>query len=304
MLSSRNPGIIPRGLSYHRVEHGAAARARPRRQVSNRPRHRRGRDGRRLRGRESPDQAAGRDQACSMRASRPTRRWCSASNEMRQVAGTVGNDHILEILDMGALPDGERYMVMEFRRRDAHRAHQAARPGLQRRKRPLRVSCSQVLRGLAAAHGAGIVHRDLKPDNIFVLKELSGIRDYVKIIDLGISKFTEGGCASSRHDPDRRAHGHAPLHGARAGDGQRRDRSPNGHLRGRDHSVRIRHGSRAVPGGDLQSAALRDRAREDHPRAAVRAGSRSGVRQHHHAGERARSRAAVPDLRRIHCGAR
>src|SRR5260221_14586215 len=31
-----------------------------------------------------------------------------------QVAGTVGNDHILEILDLGALPGGERYMVMEF----------------------------------------------------------------------------------------------------------------------------------------------------------------------------------------------
>src|SRR5690242_1986139 len=31
-----------------------------------------------------------------------------------QVAGTVGNDHILEILDLGALPSGERYMVMEF----------------------------------------------------------------------------------------------------------------------------------------------------------------------------------------------
>src|ERR1043165_6645942 len=31
-----------------------------------------------------------------------------------QVAGTVGNDHILEILDLGALPSGERYMVMEY----------------------------------------------------------------------------------------------------------------------------------------------------------------------------------------------
>src|SRR5437667_10164166 len=30
-----------------------------------------------------------------------------------QVAGTVGNDHILEILDLGTLPGGDRYMVME-----------------------------------------------------------------------------------------------------------------------------------------------------------------------------------------------
>src|ERR1041385_8887921 len=31
-----------------------------------------------------------------------------------QVAGTVGNDHILEILDLGALSGGERYLVMEY----------------------------------------------------------------------------------------------------------------------------------------------------------------------------------------------
>jgi serine/threonine-protein kinase len=46
-----------------------------------------------------------------------------------------------------------------------------------------------VLVGLAAAHRAGIVHRDLKPDNIFILKEKAGKRDFCKIIDFGISKF-------------------------------------------------------------------------------------------------------------------
>src|SRR5215831_1481890 len=31
-----------------------------------------------------------------------------------QAAGRIGNDHILEVLDLGALPDGSQYMVLEF----------------------------------------------------------------------------------------------------------------------------------------------------------------------------------------------
>jgi serine/threonine-protein kinase len=113
-----------------------------------------------------------------------------------QVAGTVGNDHILEILDLGALPAGERYMVMEFL------DGETLTDRIKSRGRLLPAEAfaivRQVLRGLAAAHAAGIVHRDLKPDNIFILKEKAGHKDFVKIIDFGISKFTEPGGASSR----------------------------------------------------------------------------------------------------------
>jgi serine/threonine-protein kinase len=113
-----------------------------------------------------------------------------------QVAGTVGNDHILEILDLGALPAGERYMVMEYLDGVTLTERIKARGRLTPSESvPI---IRQVLRGLAAAHGAGIVHRDLKPDNIFILREKAGIRDFVKIIDFGISKFSEQGGASSR----------------------------------------------------------------------------------------------------------
>jgi serine/threonine protein kinase len=113
-----------------------------------------------------------------------------------QVAGTVGNDHILEILDLGALPAGERYMVMEYLDGSTLTERIKARGRLSPSESvPL---VRQVLRGLAAAHSAGIVHRDLKPDNIFILREKAGIRDFVKIIDFGISKFSEQGGASSR----------------------------------------------------------------------------------------------------------
>src|SRR6476661_2613344 len=31
-----------------------------------------------------------------------------------QAAGRIGSDHILEVLDLGSFPNGDRFMVMEF----------------------------------------------------------------------------------------------------------------------------------------------------------------------------------------------
>ncbi len=108
-----------------------------------------------------------------------------------QAAGCIGSDHILEVIDLGYLPSGERYMVMEFldgeqlsdRIRRLGRLSPAQALPLMR----------QVLEGLGAAHNAGIIHRDLKPDNIFILREKAGRADFVKIIDFGISKFSQAG---------------------------------------------------------------------------------------------------------------
>jgi serine/threonine protein kinase len=111
-----------------------------------------------------------------------------------QVAGTVGNDHILEILDLGALPNGDRYMVMEYLDGETLTDRIKVRGRLEPADAVAIVK--QVLTGLEAAHGAGIVHRDLKPDNIFVLRAKAGLRDFVKIIDFGISKFTEHGTST------------------------------------------------------------------------------------------------------------
>jgi serine/threonine-protein kinase len=108
-----------------------------------------------------------------------------------QAAGTIGNDHILEVLDLGTLQGGERYMVMEFLDGEPLSGRLKRRGRLTPNE--LYPIVKQVLLGLAAAHGAGIIHRDLKPDNIFILREKAGQRDYVKIIDFGISKFSQTG---------------------------------------------------------------------------------------------------------------
>jgi serine/threonine-protein kinase len=108
-----------------------------------------------------------------------------------QVAGRVGNDHILEILDLGRLPGGDRYMVMEYLDGETL----GDRLARVRRISPgeLLPLVDQVLDGLAAAHDAGIVHRDLKPDNVFILPAKPGRSEFVKIIDFGISKFRDTG---------------------------------------------------------------------------------------------------------------
>lgn len=105
-----------------------------------------------------------------------------------QAAGRIGNDHILEVLDLGILPDGDRYIIMEFL--DGEPLSSRIKSRVRLMPHELAPLMRQVLVGLGAAHSAGIIHRDLKPDNIFILREKAGNKDFVKIIDFGISKFS------------------------------------------------------------------------------------------------------------------
>jgi serine/threonine-protein kinase len=104
-----------------------------------------------------------------------------------QAAGRIGSDHIVEVLDLGNLPEGDRYMVMEYLDGESlsHRIQKRGRLE-PNEAAPLLL---QLLDGLVAAHGAGIIHRDLKPDNVFLLRSRKGQGDFVKILDFGISKF-------------------------------------------------------------------------------------------------------------------
>jgi eukaryotic-like serine/threonine-protein kinase len=106
-----------------------------------------------------------------------------------QAAGRIGNDHILEVLDIGQLGDGDHFIIMEFLDGEPLSGRIKGRGRLMPREATPIIR--QVLEGLGAAHAAGIIHRDLKPDNIFILREKAGVPDYVKIIDFGISKFNQ-----------------------------------------------------------------------------------------------------------------
>lgn len=106
-----------------------------------------------------------------------------------QAAGRIGSDHIVEVLDLGSLPSGERYMVMEFLEGESLSSRIRARQRLSPEETAS--IAIQLLEALVAAHGAGIVHRDLKPDNVFLLRSNRGQRDFVKLLDFGISKFNQ-----------------------------------------------------------------------------------------------------------------
>jgi len=103
-----------------------------------------------------------------------------------QAAGRIGSEHICEVYDLGELPSGARYMVMEFLAGEplSTRVLKLGRIPIEAMA-PLLL---QLLEGLEAAHSAGIIHRDLKPDNVFLQRTKQG-GDFVKIVDFGVSKF-------------------------------------------------------------------------------------------------------------------
>lgn len=111
-----------------------------------------------------------------------------------QAAGRIGSEHIVEVLDLGDLESGDRYMVMEFL--DGEALNDRIAKGAME-PRIIGRMIVDMLEGLKAAHAAGIVHRDLKPDNVFLLANRGGKKDFVKIVDFGISKFSVVGEAFS-----------------------------------------------------------------------------------------------------------
>jgi serine/threonine-protein kinase len=119
-------------------------------------------------------------------------------NEAR-AANAIRHPNIIDIIDVGRLPSGIPYLMMEFLEGESL-AHRLTRGALGV---PEAVDIMlQTTAALAAAHGKGIVHRDLKPDNLYLVPDDSasnGIR--VKVLDFGIAKLRadmSGGMAKTQ----------------------------------------------------------------------------------------------------------
>jgi eukaryotic-like serine/threonine-protein kinase len=106
------------------------------------------------------------------------------SREAR-AAAKIRSEHVARVFDVGVLPDGVPFIVME------HLAGQDLSDVLQERgPLPIKVAIEYVMQAceaLAAAHASGVVHRDIKPENLFLTKHAQGL-DFIKILDFGISK--------------------------------------------------------------------------------------------------------------------
>lgn len=106
-----------------------------------------------------------------------------------RAAAAIGDEHIVEIMDMGMMDTGSPYLVMELLEgRDLDKE-------LKSHHGPFPISraveiASQCCHALGEAHKRGIVHRDIKPENIFLSQCRTG-GDFVKILDFGISKILE-----------------------------------------------------------------------------------------------------------------
>src|SRR5512140_1514016 len=81
-----------------------------------------------------------------------------------RAASKIQSQHITDVLDLGELPQGDPFIVMEFLEGESLAA---------RVKRRLRLSpgeiapiAIQLLEGLSKIHEAAIIHRDMKPANI------------------------------------------------------------------------------------------------------------------------------------------
>ena len=102
-------------------------------------------------------------------------------------AGSIGHENILEVFDVGEMSDGTPFIVMELLEGESL----ARLMSREKKLAPWRAAhiAAQMLSALGAAHHRGIVHRDLKPENVF-LTTRAGQRDFVKVLDFGISAIT------------------------------------------------------------------------------------------------------------------
>jgi serine/threonine protein kinase len=103
------------------------------------------------------------------------------AREARAVAA-LNHPNICQLYDLGTLPQGGGYLVMEYI--DGSPIAPVDSP------RKLLDLAAQIADGMAAAHAAGFTHRDLKPDNVLVTGSQTPHPGRVKILDFGIAKHT------------------------------------------------------------------------------------------------------------------
>jgi serine/threonine-protein kinase len=106
-----------------------------------------------------------------------------------RAAFKIKSEHVARVLDVGSMPHGVPFIVMELLEGSDLADVLESQPGVA-----VEVAVDylvQVCEALSEAHGQGIVHRDLKPENLFLVPRHDGT-SCVKVLDFGLSKVTTG----------------------------------------------------------------------------------------------------------------
>jgi serine/threonine protein kinase/tetratricopeptide (TPR) repeat protein len=101
-----------------------------------------------------------------------------------RAASKIGNIYICDVTDLGEVPDGRVFFVMEYI--DGVSLARVLRETPRLEPGRAIAILRQVAKALGAAHEKGIVHLDVKPDNVMLVQR--GKRgDAVKVVDFGIA---------------------------------------------------------------------------------------------------------------------
>jgi serine/threonine protein kinase len=101
-----------------------------------------------------------------------------------RASARIGSPNVCDVLDLGDLPNGDRFIVMEYL--EGESLEERLDKGLLTATE-LAPIAFEILEGLGTMHQAGVVHRDLKPANIFLSRR--GKSETVKILDFGVAKI-------------------------------------------------------------------------------------------------------------------
>ncbi|MEM7674645.1 MAG: serine/threonine-protein kinase [Myxococcota bacterium] len=97
-------------------------------------------------------------------------------------AGRLNDPRIVDVTDVGQLPDGRPYIIMGLV--DGRPLTQEMERGPMSVSRAVQIARG-ILEGLAHAHKRGVIHRDLKPDNVMLVSS----EPNVKLLDFGLARL-------------------------------------------------------------------------------------------------------------------
>ena len=105
-----------------------------------------------------------------------------------RAAAALQSEHVARVFEVGTLPNGAPFIVMEHLR-----GADLSQVLLGRGALTIEEACDYILQAceaLGEAHTRGIVHRDLKPQNLFLTQRPDG-SPCIKVLDFGISKAND-----------------------------------------------------------------------------------------------------------------